>query len=349
MRAGVEALEGSLSLVVGEDLHVSFLRDKLGIYEDIVGTLLASDRPRDLREALEYVERSKSRLLLDRVQTALEGRSEGRNRSGAEILDRLGELRAQLMRGYHQVHAMPEGEQRRLVGAGATTDQLAELEQSYRTALREFDLANLAEQGPRAPVVGVEAIQAALGTDETLVELYAVGGSLCAFVVTQSSIRVTRNVASVADVCFSVRRLRYNLQRSEMLAGYVRTHAEQILAGLRDALRQLYDLLLLPIADQIVTEKAVLVPHGVLHGVPFRWTGGSSCTLRARPCGTPASCGSASEATEIGRSFWEFRRRVSSTWLQRCGRCRGCFRPRQRFAPKRPLSLRFEPMRRAAA
>ncbi len=173
------------------------------------------------------------------------------------------------MRGYHLLHAMPETDQRRLVEVAASAETLACVEQSYRAALRDFDLANLAEAESLSNIVSVEAIQAALSPDETLVELYAVAGSLCAFIVTRSSIRVMRELASAEEVCFGIRRLRYNLQRTEMLAGYVQKYADQILCGLRGALQQLYRLLLQPIAAEIATDKVVLVPHGTLHGVPF--------------------------------------------------------------------------------
>lgn len=70
LQASVEALEQARTLIAPEEMHVAFLRDKQAIYEETVGALLARGRRQDIARALEYVERAKSRLLLDRVQEA---------------------------------------------------------------------------------------------------------------------------------------------------------------------------------------------------------------------------------------------------------------------------------------
>jgi tetratricopeptide (TPR) repeat protein len=71
LRAAASALEQARTLIAPEEMHVAFLRDKQAVYEDLVGALLARGRKQDIAEALEYVERSRSRLLLERIQAAL--------------------------------------------------------------------------------------------------------------------------------------------------------------------------------------------------------------------------------------------------------------------------------------
>ena len=69
-RAGVERLDEARNLIAAEDLHTAFLQDKFAIYEDVITTLLARGTAADCREALNYAEGSRSRLLLERMQTA---------------------------------------------------------------------------------------------------------------------------------------------------------------------------------------------------------------------------------------------------------------------------------------
>ncbi len=271
-RAAVAALESARAQIASEELHVAFLRDKQAVYEDLVGLLLTEGRPRAVREALDVVERSKSRLLLERMQTALDARPA----SSAALSDRarLAELRAELARAYHRVHAFDESSpQRRLGFAAEAMEPLLALEQAYRVALREVELAALeAASGASglAEVVPVGMLQQALPPEETLVEFYVVAGEVCAFVVTRERVQVRRHLAPLEEVAYAARRLRYHLHKSELLGSYVQRHAEQSHAAMRGVLQRLYALLLKPLEADLRTEQVTLVPHGVLHGLPFQ-------------------------------------------------------------------------------
>lgn len=271
-RKGVNALEQSRTLIAPEEMHVAFLRNKISVYEQLVGALLERGRPRDIAEALEIVERAKSRLLLERVQTALEGRTVGRFAS-SDLEGRLAALRADLSREYHRLNAIDEGESRRLGSAGkGDAESLALLEREYRAALQEADLATpglTTANSPLPNVMATAALQAALQPDETLVEFYVIGQSVCAFVVTRRRVRVVRDLAKMAEVTFSARRLRFQLQRMGGGGELIERHASRYVAETRSVLGGLYDLLLRPLESALTTEKVVLVPHSGLHGLPF--------------------------------------------------------------------------------
>src|SRR5579872_62091 len=250
-------------------MHVTFLHDKAVLYEDLVGALLARGRRKDIGEALEYVERSKSRLLLERVQAALEGR---RGAGGADerAHERLNALRAELSRGYHQAHTLGESDPRRLAGSGGDdADTLASLERAYRAALREIELADIASDPTLfslSSVVSADALRAALLPDETLVEFYIVRQEICAFVVAREGVRIRRGIATVEEVGHAARRLRYHLQKTGMGTEYASLFRKQFHAGIEEVLGRLYDLLLRPL-EPLATGKVVLIPHGLLHGL----------------------------------------------------------------------------------
>ena len=261
-RIGVNALETARTLIAPEEMHVAFLRDKLAIYEEFVSALLARGMPRDVAEALETVERAKSRLLLERVQAALEGRTAGRTAS-PDLEARLAALRAELSRGYHQLHALDEGETRRLgVAAPAHADALATLERAYRAALHEAELASLDAASAAAPlpdVVPALTLQALLRQDEALVEFYIVRERVCAFVITSREIRVFRDLVSLTELGFQSRRLRYQLQRVGSGEATHR-HIQRYNADAQAVLEVLYDLLLRPLENALTLSKLVLVP-----------------------------------------------------------------------------------------
>jgi CHAT domain-containing protein len=96
-----------------------------------------------------------------------------------------------------------------------------------------------------------------------------VRGTLCAFVLTRSGLRVYRSLAALETVEAASRRLRYQLQKMEMGQDYVKRHGERLQASAEEALGQLYDLLLRPLETHLATPKITLIPYGALHGLPF--------------------------------------------------------------------------------
>jgi CHAT domain-containing protein len=291
LRRGVQALEQARSLISPEEMHVAFLRDKVAIYEEVVGTLLTRGRRRDILEALEYVERAKSRLLLGRVQAAVEGRElRERGSGGAEesiqnsdsaiqnltpdavFAERLEALRAELSRGYHRLNVLDNEEARRIGTAGAEdTQTLIALEKEYRALLNQQELARLADASdvlsPQS-VISVADVQASLNIDETLLEYYIYGNTICAWIINANEVILRRDVACLDEVQYASRRLRYQLQRAVGTGELSHRHARRYQADAQEALRHLYNLLLRPLDDVLMTDHLIVVPHGELHGLP---------------------------------------------------------------------------------
>lgn len=279
LRLAVAALEHARTLVSIEEFHVAFLRDKLSIYEDLVAALLTRGLRHDVLEALDYVERSKSRLLLERVQTAHDAAARHGGAVEPELAARIEALRAELCRHYHGLNVFEGSEQlQRRVGVtvGSISD-LQRIETDYRSALREAELASSTDDAGRlgqavqglGDVVGAEDLQAALAPDETMIEYASFYGQVCAFVLTRDAVAVRLSVAQVDDVQHAARRLRYHLQRVESQSRYVERHHEQMHEAIRNVLRELYQLLLAPLESLIRGRKLVIVPHGVVHGLPI--------------------------------------------------------------------------------
>ena len=272
LRAGIEALEEARTRVLQEDLHSSFLRDKLAIYEDAVRTLLERGTSRDVTLALEYVERSKSRLLLERIQSSLESSAAARSSRG-ESHTKLADLRAALSRSYHNAQSAGTGETRRFgTASNDETGHINELENAYRDALREVEWADSSLPTGHAgasAVVPVAVLQDGLQPDEALIEFYVVEQWVCAFVLTQDKVKVHKRVARVEEVAHALRRWRYQLQKMATTSDYVARHADQLLEGAQSVLCTLYSLLLAPLEPLLTKEKLVVVPHGILHGLPF--------------------------------------------------------------------------------
>lgn len=272
LRSSVQALEQARTLIAPEELHVSFLRDKLPIYEETVSALLARGRRQDIADALEYVERAKSRLLLERVQAALESRAPADALLSSPSRERLAVLRAELSRSYQKLNVVDESEARRIGAAGTEeTTALNALEHEYANALRREELTAHNASGLFAlpDVVPTKDLAERLQSSEALLVYYTVGGLICAWIVTRQGVHFRRDIANLDDVNHAARRLRYQLQRVGWASELSERHAARFQADAQEVLGRLYDLLLRPVADLLTSEHIVLVPHAALHGLPF--------------------------------------------------------------------------------
>lgn len=279
-RSAVEVLESARAQIAPEDMHVAFLRDKLDVYEDLVSVLLDRGQPSDVEEALQRVEQSRSRLLLERLHAAWMDNAQGSEPVGSagrpdvgDLRARLEELRARLSLGYHQLHRLDDRDGERLVGPAQHADgvNLSEIEREYRSTLHQLELHDPqnAFSSLTAAVPTLKDLRLSLQADETLVEYFVSGGSIGAFVLDRSGLRAERSVASVADVRHAARRLRFHLQKAAPTDEQSDTCSSQMLARTDEVLSRLYDLLIRPIDHLLDREKLVIVPHGPLHGLPF--------------------------------------------------------------------------------
>ena len=277
-RAGVERLDAARNLIAAEDLHTAFLQDKFAIYEDAITTLLARGTAADCREALNYAEGSRSRLLLERMQTAAQAAPSlsTLSESGAALPGPedagLTALRAEISRAYYRMNALDDTPPRRFAGGlPSETAEIARLETAYRARLRESEMLDAAPDcGPAfaAESFSRQAAQKALLPDETLIEYYVTAQTVSAFALTRSGLQAIPHLAGTEEVQAASRRLRFQLQRVETQPGHVRRYAVQMQEAIDDALQNLYNLLLRPL-ESFLRPKLVFAPHGILHGLPF--------------------------------------------------------------------------------
>lgn len=277
LRAAVEALEAARTLVAPEELHVAFLRDKLGVYEQLVALLLQRSRAEDVAEAFQCVERARSRLLLERVQAVLERRTDpgdNEENEGDSLRARLAALRRELSRSYHHLQTDGQGESRLLTTAGTINrETLVPLEKAYRDLLREADLAQHPSGTlPSSALMPIDALCAALLPNEALIEYTRVQDRVCAFILTPSGLHVHRDLAPCHEITHLAHRLRYHIQKAGIESAYVKRHLQEMVECTQHVLAQCYDLLLRPLLELLPfpqITRIVVAPHGSLHRLPF--------------------------------------------------------------------------------
>jgi CHAT domain-containing protein len=233
-RQAVEVIEQQRSTINTETSKIGFVGDKQAVYRQLVAALFA-DRQYDA--AFEYVERSKSRALVD----MLAAKQDFAVTSGDP--DKVKDLLA--MASVAETEAM-------LQGGVAEKPQTRSLAVNARQQLSSEspELASLVNVSSLAAA----EIQALIPADEALVEYYYNAPDLIAFVLTARGLSAVRLDGN--GLLDNVRQYRKQLENANS-------------PGHLGASRQLYDQLVRPIADRIDAEKLIVVAHGPLHYLPF--------------------------------------------------------------------------------
>jgi CHAT domain-containing protein len=251
------------------EFRADFLQDKQAVYEDAVRLCVQMGRV-DL--GLAYAERAKSRALQDlisyRLDLSVHARTPGDDALVAELTTLRGE-RDRLARRSNGTQALSHGDW--LASSGLAADRQRELgalekritDLWHKLLVRNADYARDASLWE----VRAEPVQAFLAADMALVEYFDVRGRLMAFVVTPDAHHARLLEVDLVRVQQLVQMLQLNLKavprsRPEM--------APALIANANGILAHLGRHLVAPIADLIApVARLIVVPHGVLHYLPF--------------------------------------------------------------------------------
>jgi CHAT domain-containing protein/tetratricopeptide (TPR) repeat protein len=235
-RRAIEVIERQRASIATEAAKIGFAGDKQQAYARLVAKLVARGRAAD---AFDFVERAKSRALVDllasRTDFASRELEAGRAAplvSRLDVADRAVRIQDDSARGTRSAEALA----------------LKAVQEEIRRAAPE--LASLVT----VTSIAADEVRRLLGPDETLVEYYYHGADLYAFVATPGKLSVAK--LDGEGMAFQVRSLREAVQRADT-------------PRWRDFSRALYDRLWKPIEALVGTPRVVVVPHGVLHYLPF--------------------------------------------------------------------------------
>lgn len=236
-KQAVEVIERQRSTINTEANKIGYVGDKQKVYHQLIAALLSDGQH---TKAFEYVERSKSRALVDLLASkkdfAIRETNEQQVRS---LLTELETLEAQA-KVQETTSAPGQVEQRRFLDI--------QIRDKLKTSAPE--LASLVT----VTALSAREIQSYLQADEILVEYYYYGEDLHVFVSTNDTLKAVQ------------------LDGSKLI-----TEIEQFRASLQEPRSQeylrlsqnLYRRLIRPIEPMLDKPNLILVPHGMLHYLPF--------------------------------------------------------------------------------
>ncbi len=236
----------------GDGLRISFLTDKAECYSRLAA--LEIQRTGSAAQALELVERAKSRSLADALIQGADG-------IPAHESPQVQALRQQLSWCYRQVDRQSPS-----VRSGSWREQIEQLERRLSSEWAIGHAVPAAE--PSGTAFELARLQALLPEGDSLIEYFADRGQLFGFVVNRSRVAMTSlgPFEAVERVC---RRLRFQMSRGLWAKLLVARDDPQWLAGTIHHLARLHELLITPLRPWLGDAHWTIVPHGVLHRVPF--------------------------------------------------------------------------------
>ncbi|MCX5893131.1 MAG: CHAT domain-containing protein [Deltaproteobacteria bacterium] len=227
----IEVIERQRSSINTEASKIGFVGNKQQVYHALIRALFADGQQ---AKAFEYVERSKSRALVDLLASKKDFAASGANPQQVAAL--LTELETQ--------------------EAGARVQKTESVRGSRAAGVKQRlksvspELASLVTVAP----VAAANIQSLLQPDEALVEYYYEGNDLYAFIVTREGVKgVKLDGAKLAD---DIRQFRVALKQPQTQS-YVAPA------------QKLYARLIQPVEASLHHKELLIVAHGVLHYLPF--------------------------------------------------------------------------------
>jgi len=268
--AAKKALEALRSRLQGEELKISFVRNRMQVYEALVDLYIdRAGGESSTEEALACMEAAKSRSMIEMVfQT---GQSLPLGEIGqSDLVRRIRDLREELNWYYHRI----ELEQLRTEEKShQTLESLHGKAQTHEKellrTLRELP-ANESESATLgAPVdFSLKKLQASLPPDATLIEYFSSGDRIVAAVVSPHQIQILP-VSLLSRVAHSLQLLRFQLTKFRMGIEYVRQFEQPLLRAVQSHLETLYGELIAPLRPLLTGNRLIVVPHGTLHFLPF--------------------------------------------------------------------------------
>jgi CHAT domain-containing protein len=264
-RESLEALRSSLR---GEELKIAFMKNRLEVYENLVELCLIRDEETaGLEESFGYIEMAKSRNLAEtlmRTGPAMRPADPGQS----DLVRRIREMREELNWYYRRLEIeqlraeepSPERIEKLQKEALAHENQLLHV-------LRELPASE--ESASHGPAVrSLDIIRASLPADAALVEYFSLKDQFIAAIVTRDELKIVP-LTPISRASELLRMLHFQISKFKLGAEYARTFEKSMLEVAQAHLRRLYEELVAPIRARLTARHLIIVPHGVLHYLPF--------------------------------------------------------------------------------
>jgi CHAT domain-containing protein len=266
-RSALEALRSSLH---GEELKIAFMKNRLEVYECLVELCISENQNGDsVEEAFGYMELAKSRSLAESlVQHGHVLPATDAGQSG--LVRRVREMREELNWYYRRI----ELEQLRSEDTSPQRieklqKEALERENELLRALRDLPVPQPGVSTPSSSAIAsLKEVRECLPAETALIEYFTIKDQFVAAVVSQEGLEIIP-VTPVSRVVNLLRMLHLQISKFRLGAEYVRTFEKPLLDAMQAHLGQLHEEVFAGWGGPLRFKHLVIVPHGILHYLPF--------------------------------------------------------------------------------
>lgn len=260
-------LETLRSRLTQERLTLSFIKDKLLVYDRLIALALRSRRRNWKAEAFQLIGEMKSRVLGD-VLALRDAHLQTKVGTLSAAARRLRHVRSELNWLYRELDFSDNRE----------TALSADTRKALMARIRSLEarLAGAGQGGPDAEQsrpftsqsLDLERFQASLPEGVLFLEYFAVDGELHLCAIDPRAVRFSR-LSRLDEVSHAVRLLHLQLSKLQLGPGFAARYGRTLQAAADLHLERLHDLLLGPLTVAGRYRHLVVAPSGVLNSVPF--------------------------------------------------------------------------------
>ena len=116
--------------------------------------------------------------------------------------------------------------------------------------------------------MSLEQIRSTLPSDAALLEYFEIGNEFLAAIVTRDTLQVVP-LADVSQVTISLHMLEFQMSRLRIPGFSTGQTEEHLMKAVNNRLNELYHQVFAPVAPHISVQHIIVIPHGVLHYLPF--------------------------------------------------------------------------------
>jgi len=265
-----KSLETLRSRLQREELKISFVKNRMQVYEALVDLYISGDgTDTSAEEAFACMEAAKSRSMIEMIFQS--GQSLPLGDAGqSDLVRRIRDLREELNWYYHRIELEQlRPEERSHQRLESLHEKAQSHEKELLRTLRELPAHERENATLEAPAdFSLAKLQANLPQDATLVEYFSAGERLVAAVITSKEIRI-QPVTVLSRAAHFLQLLRFQLSKFRMGSEYVRRFEDPLLRATLSHLESLYSELIAPLRPFLKGRHLIIVPHGPLHFLPF--------------------------------------------------------------------------------
>lgn len=270
-KSSIAIIEEMRSPLPAEDFRMAFLGDKLTPYLELITLYLDQDGAEKVKEAFILAENARSRVLLEMLNHSFSNLELSESRQDIQGSINLESLRDEINWLYNQINRLTlNDEPFDVAKSNKFQEQIRTRENEILEITRKQKIFSATDTFKQTDPINLGILQNELGAENALIEYIIIEGKISAFVVTNQTINLVRDICHETEIADSLNQINIQLERLRFQSGKNGNMGYESNVQTRQILQTLYSKLIKPLEQFLDGQNLIIVPQKNLHYVPFQ-------------------------------------------------------------------------------